>query len=155
MNDWIKIHDSTWTSDALLAELRRRANAREGALGPLEINAPAFSELSAMPQPPTDRPYNADLYYHLRLINEMPPPDLDPMLADSPATRTPWIGNLWERFRGQLHDLILFYVNRAVRQQIRMNNEVVDTLNVLTRVVEAQQEEIDRLRAELKAREGK
>jgi len=32
---------------------------------------------------------------------------------------------------------------------------VVDTLNVLTRVVEAQQEEIDRLRAELEAREGK
>jgi uncharacterized small protein (DUF1192 family) len=155
MNDWIKIHDSEWTPERLSAELSRRADAREAESGPLEINVPAFGEQTGMPQPPRDRPYNANLYHHLKLINEMPPRDSDPILADSPATRTPWVGNLWQRFRGQLHELILFYVNRAMRQQVQMNSEVINTLNELTRTVEAQQEEIQRLKAELKAREEK
>ena len=155
MNDWIKLHDSEWTPAGITAEITRRANAREVELGPLEVSVPAFSDPEGAPQPPQDRPYNANLYHHLKLINEMTPPDVGPVLTDSPATRTPWVGGLWQRVRGQFHELILFYVNRAVRQQFQLNNEFIATLNELTRTIDAQQEEIERLKAELKERREK
>lgn len=155
MNDWIILHDSEWTPASITAEITRRANAREVELGPLEVSVPAFSDSEVSPQPPQDRPYNANLYHHLKLINEMPPPDVGPVLTDSPATRTPWVGGLWQRVRGQFHELILFYVNRAVRQQFQLNNEFIATFNELTRTIDAQQEEIQRLKAELKEQQEK
>ena len=150
MNEWIKLNDSEWAPEKITAEIAKRAKAREVELGPLTVSFPAFAVLEGAPQPPQDRSYNANLYHHLRLINEMPPPDVAPVLADSPATRTPWVGGLWQRVRTQFHELILFYVNRAVRQQTQLNNELISTLNELTYTIEAQQEEIERLQAKLR-----
>ena len=150
MSEWIKLYDTEWTPARITAEIARRAEERETELGPISVSYPSFGNLEGAPRPPQDRPYNANLYHHLRLINEMPPPDVTPVLADSPATRTPWVGGLWQRARSQFHELILFYVNRAVRQQILLNNELISTLNELTYTVEAQQEEIERLQAELR-----
>jgi hypothetical protein len=153
MDDWIKLNDSVWTSADITAEVTERAKAREEKLGSLDVSALPLSDSEGLPQPPQDRPYNARLYHHLTLINEMPPPDVGPLLSDSPATRTPWVGKIWQRVRGQFHELILFYVNRAVRQQTQLNNELIGTLNELTRTIEAQQEEIRRLQAELKGQQ--
>ena len=150
MSDWIRLHDSEWTPARITAEIAKRAGVREAELGPFSVNYPSFDYLEGAPRPPQDRPYNANLYFHLRLINEIPPPDVNPALADSPATQIPWVGNLWQRVRGQFHELILFYVNRAVRQQHQLNNELISTLNELTYTIEAQQAEIDRLNAKLR-----
>lgn len=154
MTDWIEIHDPEWTAESLMVEVAQRAAAREAELGMLTIDLQAFGTLSGMPQPPQDRPYNARLYRHLQMANNMPPPDTTPALTDSPATRTPGVGRLWQRVRGQFHELILFYVNRAVRQQTQLNNDLINTLNELTITVEAQQDEIRQLRAELRRLQG-
>ncbi len=146
---WILIEDDTWTGAALSAEIEQRAAVRSAEMGSLIVEFPSFGYLSELPQPPSDRAYNANLYHHLRLANEMPPPATAPVLADSPATRTPLVGKLWQRIRGQVHELILFYVNRSVRDQTQLNNELISTLNELTRTVDAQQAEIERLRAAL------
>lgn len=150
MSEWIKLNDSEWTPAAITAEIAKRAEEREIELGPLTVSFPAINVLEGAPRPPLTRPNNANLYLHLRLINEIPPPDVAPILADSPATQTPWVGGLWQRVRSQFHELILFYVNRAVRQQTQLNNELISTLNELTHTIEAQQEEIEHLQEKLR-----
>jgi hypothetical protein len=61
----------------------------------------------------------------------------------------PVVGRIWQTIRGEMHNLVLFYVNRSVRDQSQLNVNLVSALNELTRVVQAQQAEIESLRAEL------
>ncbi len=150
MSDWITIHDNDWTIARTTSEVSQRAEERVAQLGSITVTFPTFGELSELPEPPQSQPYNANLYHHLRLINDMPPPDTTAVLKDSPATRTPFLGGIWNRIRGQFHELILFYVNRSVRQQTQLNNELINTLHELTRTIELQQEEIWRLREQLR-----
>ena len=44
-------------------------------------------------------------------------------------THIPLIGGVWQRFRSQLHSLVVFYVNRAADAQIRFNSHVIRVLN--------------------------
>ncbi len=53
--------------------------------------------------------------------------------------------------RGQTHGLVLFYVNRLASHNTQLNTHLVSTLNELTRETAAQQEEIENLRAEIRA----
>ncbi len=84
----------------------------------------------------------------------MPPASVEPLLAPSPATRAPVVGGLWRKIRAEMHNLVLFYVNKSVREQSRTNANLVSTLNELTRVIQDQQAEIDALRAEIQRREN-
>ena len=151
MSDWIKLQDSEWTPELIMAEIADRANRREVELGPLEIKVPPFSYESGMPRLAQDSPYSADLLYHLRLLNEKPPLEMVPILVDLPATQTPLVGSIWERMRRKFHDLILFYVNRAAQQQDQVNDELIGTLNALTRALETQQEQNQPSREDLSA----
>ena len=49
-----------------------------------------------------------------------------------------------------MHNLVLFYVNRSIRDQSQINVNLVSALNELTRTVQAQQDEIEQLRAEVR-----
>jgi hypothetical protein len=99
---------------------------------------------------PLEKRVSPHLYYYLEQANKMPPPAVEPQLAPSPATRTPILGRLWQRIRGEMHNLILFYVNKSVRDQNRVNASLISTLNELTRVIQDQQAEIDALRDEVR-----
>ncbi len=52
----------------------------------------------------------------------------------SPATRLPVIGRVWATIRQEVHELVLFYVNRAVRQQVMVNRSLVQVVNQLTTI---------------------
>lgn len=69
-----------------------------------------------------------------------------PYLANSPALSTPILGKMWNRIRGQMHDLILFYVNRAGATHGRVDGQLIEALEALTQLVEDQQAEIETLK---------
>lgn len=140
MSEWIRVEDSEWTPEKLTAEIANRSLTREVEFGPLEIDVQPFQSKVGMPQPLNGRPYNADLFNHLRALNESLYFEMTPILERSQATRKSWISSIGKRVRGQLHNLVLFYINRASRQQSRVNEELIGTLNELTRAIEAQKE---------------
>lgn len=146
---WIAITDSEWTAERLTAEIDARAAQTTAERGAISLLLPSFGYLSEYPVP-EGRPLNPALYHHLKLANELPPPDTEPLLVESPATRVPVLGRLWQTVRAQFHGLILFYVNRAVSHETQLNNHLISTLNELTRTAAAQQAEIDALRDQLR-----
>lgn len=145
---WLVIHDEEITSEILVRELEQRVAERRATLGPVDLIFPTFGHVSTFPEPAAGSRINPQLYYYLKQANHSPAAAVEPILAPSPATQLPVIGRLWGRIRGQVHSLVLFYVNRAVRDQSRLNVELISVLNELTRVVQDQQAEIDALRAE-------
>lgn len=150
---WIEIHDEAITSAELVAEVERRVAQRRAELGPVNLVFPTFGHVSTFPEPPPGAQVSPHLYYYLKQANQTPASAVEPLLASSPATQLPVVGRFWQRVRGQVHSLVLFYVNRAVRDQNRLNVNLISTLNELTRVVQEQAAEIDGLRAELRRRD--
>ena len=152
-DSWLKITDSEMSSSELESEVERRVQQRRQALGEIHPQFPEFGVLSPEPEVTLN---NAALAHHLRQANEMDPPAVHPVLAPSPATRIPLLGKLWQLVRRQFHELVLFYVNRAASHETRLDNHIISTLNELTRIIQDQQTEIERLQEEIHAlEEGK
>ena len=57
--------------------------------------------------------------------------DTAPHLANSPALSTPILGRMWKRIREQMHDLVLFYVNRANRTHSRVDGQLIEAIEAL------------------------
>lgn len=147
---WIVIHDEQITSEELVREVERRVAQRRAQLGEANLVFPTFGHVSTFPDPPPGGRVNPHLYYYLKQANRTPSPAVEPILAPSPATRMPVVGRLWQQIRGEVHNLVLFYVNRAVRDQNQLNVNLISALNEMTRVIQGQQAEIDELRAEVR-----
>jgi len=136
---------------ALMAQIRERMRRRRRELGVDNRSFPSY-DVTSCPAEPDDLPYDANLYHHLRLANELyAEADTEPALPPSPLTRVPLFGRLWQRVRPSLHVLILFYVNRALAHQVTVNRHLVSVLNQLTVQVEAQQRTIVALQADIQA----
>jgi len=136
---------------ALMAQIRERMRQRRRELGVDNRSFPSY-DVTSCPAEPDDLPYDANLYHHLRLANELyAEADTEPALPPSPLTRVPLFGRLWQRVRPSLHVLILFYVNRALAHQVTVNRHLVSVLNQLTVQVEAQQRTIVALQADIQA----
>ena len=144
---WLKIDDPQMTSTALEAEVAGRVAQRRVVLGEIRPKFPIFGILSPPPQVTLD---NQALAHHLRQLNELAPVPTAPLLVASPATRVPLLGSLWQLVRKQFHELILFYVNRAASHETQVDNYLINTLNELTRIIQSQQEEIERLQDEIR-----
>jgi hypothetical protein len=116
--DLLVIDDPEVDVDALMAEIRDRIRRRREELGVDHRSFPAY-DVTACPEAPDDVAYDANLYHHLRLANELyASMDTEPALSPSPLTRVPVLGPLWQRLRPAVHQLILVYVNRGLAQQI-------------------------------------
>ena len=147
----IEIDDPEIDPAAIMAEIRRRIVARRRELGYDHRAFPSYGAAIYQGEP-DDLPFDRDLHYFLRLANAtFAEAETEPVLAASPATRVPILGRLWGMIRGGAHNLVLFYVNRAVTHQTSVNGYLVSALNRLTAVVEEQQRTIQRLQAELDA----
>lgn len=93
---------------------------------------------------------NSALHYHLSdAERECDQVGTEKELAPSWAAQLPVIGRWWGRIRGELHGLILFYVNRAAGRQAGINKDVVSAL----RHVANQAEEIEQLKGQIEALE--
>jgi len=151
-SNWIEIHDTEVTADALMAQIEERVIRRREKHGILSPKFPSFGYVSQMPEPPAQGGYSPNLYYYLRQLNNMEPPETTAVLDQpSPMAHVPLIGRLWQLVRSQAHSLILFYVNRIVAHHSVFQNHLVSAVNELTRQTQLQQQEIERLRAELDA----
>lgn len=152
---WITIHDEAVTSEELVMEVEQRVARRRAELGEVKLVFPTFGHISTFPEPAeADNEANPHLYYYLKQANKIPSTAVGPVLAPSPATQMPILGRLWGLIRGEMHNLILFYVNRSVADQNQLNVNLVSALNELTRVVQAQRAEIENLRAEIRRLKG-
>lgn len=143
---WLTINDAGLSAAELERETARRVQQRRQVLGTIHPTFPEFGTLSPMPE--LSLQYAA-LAHHLQMANELEPPPMSPVLAESPATRMPLLGSLWQLVRRQFHELILFYVNRSASHETRLDNHLISALNELTRIVQEQQVEIDRLRQQI------
>lgn len=98
------------------------------------------------------------LRFHLHMLNRVVDVvESEPHLAPSSATALPIVGRLWGAIRGQMHQLVLFYVNRSVNQQLRVNHHLVEMVNHLSKtaveqakLIEDLKQEIDRLKEDSK-----
>lgn len=144
---WIDLNDPHVTPGALAETVAARVAERRAAHGAPRLDFPAFGYVAAMPE--IDPARAPTLAHHLRHLNDLPAPPVEPVLALSPATRVPVFGRIWSLIRAQAHALVLFYTSRLAAHQTQAHNHTVSALNELTRLTLAQQAEIDRLRAEV------
>ena len=83
--------------------------------------------------------------------------DREVVLTASKLDRVPVIGRFWRNARHQLHSIALFYVNRALVHEARVNNHLIQTLIEFLDITQRQhrtafkmQAEINALRAQLR-----
>lgn len=141
-----------------LFEIQNPAVDLEAVVQIIETNLKAhealFADAPVMPRfelgdrPSTDSAAAnlSDLLYHLHSAER----DRDQIgaekeLGPSWATQVPLIGKWWGQVRGELHNLILFYVNKAAGRQAGFNESAVGVL----RYVAEQAEEVERLKAQI------
>ncbi len=149
LHDLIEIDDPEIDPAQIMGQIRERIRRRRTEMG---YDRPAFPTFGAAAYPgePGEVGYDADLYHHLWLLNkEYAQIETTPNLASSPATRLPIIGSLWQKVRGQVHALVLFYVNRAVIHQAHVNRHLVNVLNRMTLLYQTQQQTISALQSEV------
>lgn len=146
----ITIDDPEIDVDQIVAQIQARICARRAALGEPRQDVPTFGA-AAYPGEPVGA-HDVDLYYHLRKANQTYTQlEIEPVLAPSTATRVPILGRLWGRARLEAHNLVLFYLGRLAQQQLVVNRHLVGTLNRLAAQLQAQQAELDALRADIEA----
>lgn len=148
-NNLIEIRDPEIDPAAIMAEIRGRIEQHRRELGYENRRFPTFGTAD-YPGEPAHQPYDGMLYQHLRLANRhYANVETKPVLVSSPTTRLPVVGRLWSLIRSSTHNLVLFYVNRAVTQQVNINRHLVSVLNRLTAQLQEQEEKIATLQAEI------
>jgi hypothetical protein len=146
---WLELYDTEVTADQLISTIEKRVQQRLAEQDEINLILPTFGFIAAMPQPPMANDYSATLYYHLQQLNEMETAETAPILVPSPSTRLPLLGPLWQFIRGAAHGLVLFYVNRYIAHNAIFHNHLINILNEQTRLLQRQQEEIERLHGEV------
>lgn len=150
---WLKITDPQWDDNTLAAEIEQRTQQRNAELGALTPTFPAMSN-DGLHLPSATEKVAPQLYQQLKALQQRKPVETGVLLADSPATGIPIIGRIWRMVRGSLHELVLFYVNRLVRDQAQREGHLLNIVNELTRLTVQQEQEIGRLRDELRRRDA-
>lgn len=145
-DDLIEIRDPEIDPTQIMQEIRSRVAKRRQEAGYEEKRFPTYGGMG-YPGEPTDIPYDPNFYTSLREANEQFSRfDLGANLASSPTTRLPLIGGLWARLRREVHNLVLFYVNRSARQQITVNRALVQVVNQLAAQSQEQQRQVEILK---------
>lgn len=150
-DDFISFQDDEMSRSQLLEIVRKRMQERNWTdLRRIEL-AP-YGSATEVPKPPPGASYDFDLIRDLRHLNRIYyAAETEPLLVDSPSTSVPIFGSIWKLIRRQMHELILFYVNRRTAQQVKVNDQTVRVLNSLVRTNLEYQLEIKSLREELDA----
>ncbi|MCO5196143.1 MAG: hypothetical protein M9941_00025 [Anaerolineae bacterium] len=133
-NDFADQVEATYQAHTVLAQ-------------PLPV-IPAYGVRSAPPSPDA-LTFAPTLQYHVQQFNALPAADTTPELAPSAATRMPFFGRIWATIRSELHNVILFYVNRLQRTQTQQTTELVNIINEMSRIVADQHAAIEQLQQEL------
>jgi hypothetical protein len=150
-DDLIEIHDSETSPTLVIEQIRERMRKRREELGYEQHGVSAFGATDPLGGV-DDIPQDCDLYYPLRMANEIyAQVETTAILVPSPATRVPILGRLWKLVRQEFHNLILFYVNRSNTHQTNVNRYLISALNQLTVLSQEQQRIITLLQKEIQA----
>jgi hypothetical protein len=150
-DDLIEINDPEIDPQAIMTEIRQRIQERRASAGYDNRTFPAFGAAMICPEPPDGLPYSPDLYHHLRQVNSLySEVETTSILAPSPATRVPILGRFWKLIREQAHGLVLFYVNRSLGHQVKVNRHLVSIVNALTEENQDLQRRLTALEGEVK-----
>jgi len=148
-DDLIEIHDPEIDPVQIMEQIRERVRRRREELGYAEREFPAFG-IAAYPGEPEGEGFDVSLYHHLRRANDLYCEiGVGVLLAESPATRLPILGPLWERIRRGAHSLVVFYLGELARRQVAVNRHVVSTLNRMAVQLQALREEVERQREQM------
>ena len=98
------------------------------------------------PGKPADIPYNISLYQNLLAAQALAPNFArDVYLEKSSVDSIPVIGGLLFKIRQQLHNISLFYTNRALKHQLEINKQLIESVGQLTAVTQQQARTIQQL----------
>lgn len=148
-NNLIEVNEMEVDRQRLMDRVRKRIERRRKDMGYDPVRFPSFGGV-AYPGKPNGDQYDPDLYHHLMLANKTyTQVETNPLLDVSPATRIPVLGRLWSQFRIHAHNLVLFYVNRAIRHEVDVNRHLISVLNSLAIANQEQQDAIVKLEAEI------
>lgn len=152
---WLEIHDEQFDGAALAAAVEERLQRRPRPSEEQLASIPPYGSTGSLPELPADMPYLFDLLHHLRTASRTYHQiETEPEIVPSPATRIPLVGPLWSRVRLFAHQLVLFYVNKHVTHQTRVNYQLVQSLVELTKLNIRLQQEVEALRAEISPQEA-
>lgn len=103
------------------------------------------------PAKPADIPYNTQLYQHLDTAkNSITTYSRDLQIAENSLAKVPLLGKVVQAIQRQLHQIALFYTNRAMRHQLEINEHLLESLGQLTLENQKQQRIIAELQEQLK-----
>ncbi|GJM43019.1 MAG: hypothetical protein DHS20C20_33010 [Ardenticatenaceae bacterium] len=125
-------------------QARIEAAAKQNQL-PTAVSPPVV-----FPGKPTDIVYDIDLYHHLQQAAEaIPNFDRHLLLNETKGSQLPILGGLVNKVRQTLHNIALFYTNRALQHQQQVNKHLWEAVGRLTAVTQQQQRAIETLQAQL------
>lgn len=131
-DDFLVAREGDIDTRQLMNRIEKRVANRREEIGSDTMQFPSYTAVSYPGLPDGDQ-YDPNLYHHLRLANRLYSDiETSPVLESSPATRLPLVGRLWRLVRLHAHNLVLFYVNRAVSHDVVVNRHLVSVLNSLT-----------------------
>ena len=140
--------DTTFDETSVLAQLKQRiAAARQQ-----ETQSPLHYPRIVYPGLPRDILYDERLYELLQTLEQQIP--VVPRGADigrSQLDGVPVIGALWRRLRLTLHNVALFYADRALRHQLALNWHLLRVGERLLVTTQTQARQITALEAEVAA----
>lgn len=142
----IELNDDELSAEALEASVAEGMSAAEAAAINARVNEiPRYIKSGSRPSL-NSKTINHHLEAARRALAQA---ETQANLAPSPATATPVLGTLWGRIRGQMHELVLFYVNRLGGTTGRVDGQLIEAIEELTALVEAQQAEIEALKEKI------
>ena len=152
MSGAIEVREPAIDDQALMARLRDKVEARR-IQGLWPESLPDF----ALSEPPLVD--DSRLQYHLEQANALHEQVwVGLSLAPSAATQVPILGRLWASVRRQAHQLVLYYLEKAISRQLSVNKHVVGALN---RLADSHQEilalrlEVNRLQQRIEVLEAR
>jgi hypothetical protein len=145
--DGFTIRSDDLDAEAIMQEIRARLRARRAEARVRGLDFEAYAD-GLYPIPP-DAVFSRDLYEAVRYVGlGYAKTSVEMALTDS---RIPVVGGLAQRFRGALHELVLFYVNRLAARQERFNEETARALTAMVRDLESEVRDLRARVAELEA----
>ena len=135
------------SGSSIINQIDERIAARRQAAGSDLDRLPMYPHV-VYPGKPDDIAYDVSLYEHLEQATaRYPVIPRNVAMTDSLLDKVPILGSIWQSLRRQLHNISLFYADRALQHQVHINLNLVEAVGRLTAVT--QQRQINALQQQL------
>ncbi len=146
VDDGIEIHAPNIDINEVMGTIRRNIQQRQATDMAHPIDFPEFTEVTC-PAEPSDNDHSSLLYFLLREMNRASTPVFQstPEVAASTLDKVPLVGSMWTILRRHLHSLSIYYTNKMGQQLLMTTRYPVVVLNLMTRLNQKREAEINAL----------